>query len=196
MIYATTWPLFDDFVFDLYVRPLAIRARRTRQPIHMASTEVCRTWATHLNCWLRLLWIKCDTTTSSASLHLRQAVCIGSFPRERASATRFMITFRLRQGPDIPSCSPAELAPERHVVGDSEAPLLRDPSGSGASPANFHGESLSDQLHRQYSQSRFYTISLKDRTAILMEHSGFLHLRYSFDLAPYSCLRIGHQLDV
>lgn len=54
-----------------------------------------------------------------------------------------------------------------YCVEDAASPLLEG-IGSGVSPRNFVGDGLADWLHASFSGSRVYSISLKDRAAILM----------------------------
>ncbi|MHB8734093.1 MAG: alkaline phosphatase family protein [Terriglobales bacterium] len=59
-----------------------------------------------------------------------------------------------------------------YCVADPAAPLLASAdgpnAGPGVSPRNFLGVGLGDQLQRAYPQARVYSISLKDRAAVLM----------------------------
>lgn len=54
-----------------------------------------------------------------------------------------------------------------YCVEDAASRLLKG-SGSGVSPRNFLGDGLGDWLHASFSGSRVYSISLKDRAAIIM----------------------------
>ena len=52
-------------------------------------------------------------------------------------------------------------------VADSSAPLLASGYGPGASPARFHGTTLADWLRSANPQTRVFSVSMKDRAAIL-----------------------------
>lgn len=54
-----------------------------------------------------------------------------------------------------------------YCVEDADSPLLKG-SGPGVSPRNFLGDGLGDWLHASFSDSRVYSVSLKDRAAIVM----------------------------
>ncbi|HEY3114235.1 MAG TPA: alkaline phosphatase family protein [Gemmatimonadaceae bacterium] len=55
----------------------------------------------------------------------------------------------------------------RMGVEDDAAPLLGEPTGTGASPQRFQGTTLVDWLRKKDSDSRALSVSMKDRAAIL-----------------------------